>query len=800
VTKDFLPVGTKVVYDLHTAMRSLLAVLLVLFGSAGMSAAQTCTGLCQQQVTCPAGQTTSITGTIYAPNGVDPLPDVLVFIPNAPVAPFTPGVSCPVVGQAPSGSPLVGATTAVDGTFELTNVPVGTNIPLVIQTGRWRRQLVVSTTTACANTLFSARMPKNQSEGDIPFFAVSTGSSDQVECVLRKVGIDDAEFTAPGGGGRINLFASDGSPGAVIAGSTADATQLMGGTSPAINTYDVLMLPCEGGNYTKPADQLANLVSFANAGGRVYSSHFSFSWMIDNPPFNGVVNWINPPPAKTTTLPDGLATVDQSFYEGATLAKWLQITGASTTPGQIAISTLRHDFNGVVAPTQSWLTLNDASASNPVMQFVFNAPVGQTQNQCGRVLFNEYHVEDPVTSPKGIIFPNECPGGLMNAQEKLLEYSLFELTADGNAATLTPASADFGAQPIGFPSAAQTFTWTNNSTFPASVTLLNTSGDFTVAGNNCSAVAAGASCTISVIFTPAALGARTGVLTVGSSGTTLTSTLTGIGTPDFVLSTSSLNFSNDDLGKPVVENLTLTNVAAGTIPLSIPGASGDFAVASNCGSSLAAGASCILAITFTPTATGPRTGSMTVSFSGASYAGITVAFAGNGVDFSIADSPASGNVIAGYGSSTVTTTSPIAGFASPIYMSCTTNAPAATCTVGGSAGFIPQSPVNVDVSFTTTSKYTVVGYGGAGGSWLWLLAVGSGVLLWLGRRRAAVALRTGLLLILLAAITLASGGCSGKLPALNPAYTPAGNYTFTISATDGFLVHSTTYAMTVTTK
>jgi hypothetical protein len=151
--------------------------------------------LCLQQTTCPAGQTTSISGVVYAPNGTDPLPDVLVYIPNAPVAAFTPGVSCPVVGQPPSGSPLVGATTAVDGSFEITNVPVGTNIPLVIQTGRWRRQLVVPTTTACSNTVFSAQMPQNQTQGDIPKFAIATGSADQVECVLRKVGIQDSEFT-----------------------------------------------------------------------------------------------------------------------------------------------------------------------------------------------------------------------------------------------------------------------------------------------------------------------------------------------------------------------------------------------------------------------------------------------------------------------------------------------------------------------------------------------------------------------------------------------------------------------------
>lgn len=91
--------------------------------------AQPCTGLCLQQVTCPAGvtSTTSVSGTVYAPNGTDPLPNVLVYVPNAALAPMPSGVSCSV---SASGSPLVWTTSNSDGTFVLTNMPVGTDIPL----------------------------------------------------------------------------------------------------------------------------------------------------------------------------------------------------------------------------------------------------------------------------------------------------------------------------------------------------------------------------------------------------------------------------------------------------------------------------------------------------------------------------------------------------------------------------------------------------------------------------------------------------------------------------------------------
>src|ERR1035437_8087838 len=182
----------------------LIVLLIVLLEFGANAAGQTCTGLCQQQVTCSGSATTSITGTVYAPNGTDPLPNVTVYIPNAPVDPFTPGVSCPVVGAPPSGSPLVGTTTDVNGNFTLIDVPVTSNIPLVIVSGRWRRQLVIPSVTACANTAMPptfAVMPQNQAQGDIPKIAIATGAVDQVECILRKVGINDSEFTDPTGSG-----------------------------------------------------------------------------------------------------------------------------------------------------------------------------------------------------------------------------------------------------------------------------------------------------------------------------------------------------------------------------------------------------------------------------------------------------------------------------------------------------------------------------------------------------------------------------------------------------------------------
>src|SRR5580700_5390271 len=131
----------------------------------------TCTGLCTQQVAC-AGTPTTITGRVLAgvsawvPAGTtpDPVPNAIVYVPNGTIQPFAPGAQCTQCGADVSGDPLVSTTSAFDGTFTLTNVPVGSQIPVVVQLGRWRREVYVDVATSCAATAAGDIQPAEHRE------------------------------------------------------------------------------------------------------------------------------------------------------------------------------------------------------------------------------------------------------------------------------------------------------------------------------------------------------------------------------------------------------------------------------------------------------------------------------------------------------------------------------------------------------------------------------------------------------------------------------------------------------------
>ena len=96
------------------------------------------------------------------------------------------------------------------GTSRSRIAPDGADVPLVIQIGKWRKQMTIAAVTACQDNPQADKtltLPKTHLEGDIPSIAVSTGNADTLECLLLRMGVDQSEYTAgPGGAGRIHVF------------------------------------------------------------------------------------------------------------------------------------------------------------------------------------------------------------------------------------------------------------------------------------------------------------------------------------------------------------------------------------------------------------------------------------------------------------------------------------------------------------------------------------------------------------------------------------------------------------------
>lgn len=186
--------------------------------------------------------------------------------------------------------------------------------------------------------------------------------------------------------------------------------------------------------------------------------------------------------------------------------------------------------------------------------------------------------------------------------------------------SLSPTSLSFGNQTVGTSSKAQVITVTNtgSSTLTFSGLKLTGSqkGNYSQS-NTCGAtLGAGASCTASVTFSPTAIGSLTATLQIldNASNSPQTASLSGTGVgAAATLSPVSLSFNGVTVGKnSSAKTITVTN--SGTSSLTVIGivASGDFTQTNNC-TSIAAGSSCTINVTFTPTAAWSRSGNIVIS-------------------------------------------------------------------------------------------------------------------------------------------------------------------------------------------
>ncbi len=420
--------------------------------------------------------------------------------------------------------------------------------------------------------------------------------------------------------------------------------------------------------------------------------------------------------------------------------------------------------------------------------------------------------------------------GAKDAQVSILDdapgsQQIVSLTGTGNGpgVMLSRISLSFAAQNVGTTSAAQSFTLTSSGSAPLNITSIaitgTNSGDFALAsGTTCpqtgGTLAVGANCTLSITFTPSGTGGRSAAVTItdNAGGSPHTVSLTGTGAqpgPAVSLSPASLSFSGQNVGTTSsAQSVTLSNT--GTAPLTIASLnpSGDFALTSTCGTSVAPRASCAINVTFTPTTGGTRTGSITIS-DNAPGSPQTVALSGTGMDFTLTTSASSATVTAGQPANFQMTLAPASGFSGNVALTCTGAPPAGSCTPSPSSVMLNGSaPVTATFIVTTTVR-SVVPPGNQPPRMppiplgpLRILVL-TGTLAWALLRSASRASRRRLWLgtamaIALAGICIGCGaaGGGGRKPAPT-AGTPPGTYNIMMTATSGNLSHTTTVTLTV---
>ncbi len=424
--------------------------------------------------------------------------------------------------------------------------------------------------------------------------------------------------------------------------------------------------------------------------------------------------------------PDGSAPV-LSTYVGGT---------ANATGYGIAIDALGNSYvTGLVygsgfttaSPLQSaWHFLNDAFVAEvnaTGSALIFATYLGGSGNDVGQGIAvdssgNAYVAggtfsSDFPTTPGA--FQTAFGGGAYNSFVTKISLS------KGPAASFSSQTVSFGGQNVQTDSPPQSVVLTNLGTDTLLITQITVTGDFEDENTCGTSLAAGASCSLPVTFSPTATGMRTGTLRItdNAAGSPQSVALSGIGTaPDVDLSAASLAFG--DQGLTTTSTPQVLHVAnSGTGPLLITnvGITGDFAQTNNCSGSIGPGSGCDISVSFVPSCNGTRTGSLTITDKAVGDPQ-TVTLAGTGVvAFSLASSPGAVTVMKGANSVnfSVSASSPFA-FAGAIGLSCSGNGPA-NCAfnpasiVSGASSTLTVSGLSALPAYSLT--FTVTGTSGS---------------------------------------------------------------------------------------
>jgi len=195
------------------------------------------------------------------------------------------------------------------------------------------------------------------------------------------------------------------------------------------------------------------------------------------------------------------------------------------------------------------------------------------------------------------------------------------LSGTGYAISVSPKTLTFLSTPLGSTSTSKTVTVTNLGTAPvpvSSITMIGANPSDFQAGNCGASIPGGASCTLTLTFTPQAAGSRSATLQINDSDPTSPQNVTLSGTGYAIsVSTKSLAFPWTKVGSTSTgKTVMVTNLGSSPVAISSIAVTGtnplDFQQTSDCGASIAGGTSCTITVTFTPQGTGTRNATLTI--------------------------------------------------------------------------------------------------------------------------------------------------------------------------------------------
>jgi hypothetical protein len=373
----------------------------------------------------------------------------------------------------------------------------------------------------------------------------------------------------------------------------------------------------------------------------------------------------------------------------------------------------------------------------------------------------------------------------------------------GPSATLEPISLNFGNVMVDQVSPPLTVTLTNTGNLSMSISGISITGvnatDFAQSNTCPSSLGQGANCSITVTFTPLAGGSRAANLQFSDNapGSPQTVVLSGVGIamiPQVVLEPSVLNFQNVTVGS-TSPPMSITLVNNGTGPLTIDGITitggnpKDFAQTNNCGSTVNAGASCTIMVTFTPMAAGPRSALLNVADNATNSPQLAELI--GGAAFTLSATPPIEQIAPGQSTSYIITATPSNMFNQTITFSCNKPPPGVTCT------FLPAmltldgtDPATTTVTVATTASVPMHLPFGIPPLPLAGLAISSLAGLVFLLRRRPIWLAAAAMLLLIAA----GSGCGSS----RPSSTAAGTYMIGVQGVSGTLTETVTITLSVT--